>query len=357
VKEELGDASSLFEKVFNIHHEGNYVDELLQKRTRKNILYLKKPIGELASELGMNPKELRKKLEEARKALLDAREKRVPPSKDDKILTDWNGLMIVALATAAQAFNEPAYREAAKRSAKFILEHLQTREGRLLHRFREGEAAQPGNFDDYAFFIWGLIELYEATFEHRFLSEAIRLQDVSIEHFWDADNGGFFFTADDAEKILIRHKEAQDGALPSGNSVALLNMLRLARMTGNEDYTLKAERLVKTFSPQVMQSPVYNTMFLTSLDFLFGPSYEIVLVGDLDSEETRGMLNSITTKFLPNKIILFKTIGDSKLEKIAGYTSSMKTIENKTTAYICKNFACKAPTTETCEVEKTLTRE
>lgn len=354
VREKLGDASFQVERVFNIHSEGNYVDELLQERTGKNILHLKKPMGELASELGMNPQELRDKLEDARKALLDVRKMRVPPAKDDQILTDWNGLMIAALATAAQAFNEPRYREVATRAAEFILENLQTPEGRLLHRFRDGEAGVPGNVDDYAFFIWGLIELYEATFEVRFLSEALRLQNMANEHFWDADNGGFFFTADDSEEILIRYKEVRDGALPSGNSVGLLNLLKLARMTGNEDYVQKAESLVKAFSSQVTQSPFYDTMFLASLDFLFGPSYEIVLVGDLDSKETIDMLDSVRTKYLPNKIVLLKTAGDSKLEKLAGFTKNMKAIEGKTTAYICKNFACKAPTTDPHEFEKTL---
>jgi uncharacterized protein YyaL (SSP411 family) len=174
-------------------------------------------------------------------------------------------------------------------------------------------------------------------------------------HFWDVDNGGFFFTADDSEEILIRYKEVRDGALPSGNSVGLLNLLRLARMTGNKDYVQKAERSVRAFSSQVTQSPTYHTMFLASLDFLFGPSYEIVLVGDLDSEEMIDMLYSVRTKYLPNKIVLFKTTGDSKLEKLAGFTRNMKTIEGKTTAYICKDFACKAPTTDTHQVEKTLT--
>jgi hypothetical protein len=355
VKEELGDASFLVEKAFDIHREGNYVDELLHKRTGKNILHLKKPLGELASELGMNPQELEDKVEEKRKALLDTGKTRVPPAKDDQILTDWNGLMIAALATAGQAFNESRYREAATRAGEFILENLQTPEGRLLHRFRDGEAALPGNVDDYAFFIWGLIELYEVTFELRFLSEAVRLQDTANEHFWDPDSGGFFFTADDSEEILIRYKEVRDGALPSGNSVELLNLLRLARMTANEDYTQKAERLVKAFSSQVSQSPIYDTMFLASLDFLFGPSHEIVLVGDLDSKKMIDMLDSIRTKYLPNKIVLVKTTEDSKLENLAGYTRNMKTIKGETTAYICKNFACKAPTTDTHEVEKTLT--
>ncbi len=354
LEEELGDASNLFETVFNVSREGNYVDELLQKRTGKNILHLKKPLKEIASELGMNYEEFQDKIEKGREALFEARKTRVSPAKDDKILTDWNGLMIASLARAAQAFNEPKYAEVAKRAANFIIENLQTSEGRLLHRFRDGEAGLPGNLDDYAFFTWGLVELYEATFEAKFLSKAISLQEIAIEHFWDDDNGGFFFTAGDSEQILTRQKEVRDGALPSGNSVGLLNLIRLARMTGKAAYEQKATRLVGAFSSNVTRNAFYNTMFLAVFDFLLGPSHEMVVVGDLESPETRKMLDSIREGFLPNKVVLFKKVGDSKLEELAGFTRTMKTVSGKATAYICRDFACSSPVTDRRKLEMML---
>src|SRR5690606_20972821 len=183
--------------------------------------------------------ELYRRAGEMRSRLFLAREKRVHPSKDDKILTDWNGLMIAALARAAGALQDPDFAGAASRAADSLLEVLQTADGRLMHRYREGADIQ-GNLDDYAFLIWGLIELYEAVFDVRYLREAVRLNQVLEEHFWDEEAGGFFFTADDGEELLIRKKEYYDGALPSGNSIALFNLLRLMHLTVDQKYEEKA---------------------------------------------------------------------------------------------------------------------
>ena len=160
-----------------------------------------------------------------REKLFAYREKRIHPSKDDKILTDWNGLMIAAFAKAAAALNDPAYNTRAKKAADFILKNLQKPDGRLMHRYRDGEAAMQANLDDYAFFTWGLIELYESTFEIRYLKAAVGLNQYQIAHFWDSANGGFFFTPDDGEKLLTRSKEFYDGAIPSGNSVRFVRLI------------------------------------------------------------------------------------------------------------------------------------
>jgi len=314
-------------------------------RTGNNILHLSKPLIELSLDLGVPFEDLTNTLRNVREKLFEAREARIHPLKDDKILTDWNGLMIAALAKGAQVFNSIRLSKAAEDAVGFILHNLQD-DGRLIHTYRSGEAKVDGNLDDYAFLVWGLIELYEATFNTKYLEEALRLQDVMFEHFWDNENGGFFFKSDDSEKLLIRHKEFRDGAIPSGNSVALLNLIRLARMTGKNDYEEHAATLARVFSAHKEGAPLHNTMFSSALDFFLGPTYEIAIVEHPSSEGTESMLQAIRTRFVPNKVMLLKQEDRKNLENLAPFTKNMKTIDNKTTVYICSNFVCKKPMTE-----------
>jgi uncharacterized protein YyaL (SSP411 family) len=232
---------------------------------------------------------------------------------------------------------------------------LKTAEGRLLHRYREEEASVDGNLDDYAFLIWGLIELYEATFKTKYLDEALRLQDDMLEYFWDKDREGFFFQADNSEKVLTRFKEFHDGAIPSGNSVACLNLLRLSRMTGRAYYEKKALALAKAHSTHEENTIFYNTMFLTALDFLIGPTYEIVVVGRSNSKETRSMIRAIKAKFIPNKVILFKEENQEKLGNFADFVKGMRMLGNKTRVYVCSGFVCNSPATEIEDVLNLLT--
>jgi len=350
IKQVLGENADLITKVFNISREGNYHDEVHKDKTGRNILHFREPLLELSLDLGVSYEELASVLRNVRQKLFEAREERVHPLKDDKILTDWNGLMIAALAKGAQVFNARALSEAAENAVGFILEKMQRVDGRLIHRYRDGEATVDGNLDDYAFLVWGLIELYEATFDTRYLEEALRLQDDMLEHFWDKESGGFFFKADDSEKLLIRHKDFRDGAIPSGNSVAFLNLIKLSRMTGKTHYEEKAATLARAFSSHEEGTPSHNTMFLTALDFFIGPAYEIVIVGNPNSEETKNMLHAIRTRFVPNKVMLLKEVDQKDLENLPGFTKDMKTIDNKTTVYICRNFVCNKPITEIEEV-------
>jgi len=355
IKQILGENADLIVRVFNVSKEGNYRD-IHRGATGNNILHLKKSLRELSLELSMNYEELVAVLKNARLKLFKIREKRIHPLKDDKVLTDWNGLMIAALAKGAQVFDSMRYLKAAERAVEFILEKLRRTDGRLIHRHRDGEAAIDGNLDDYAFLVLGLIELYEATFETKYLEEALRLQNDMIKHFWDKENGGFFFTSDYSEKLLVRYKDFRDGAIPSGNSIAFLNLIRLARMTGKAHYEEKAATLAKAFSSHEEGTPRQNTMFLAALDFFIGPAYEIAIVGDLDSKKAENMLHAIRTRFVPNKVMLFKKENNTSLENLAGFTKGMKTIAAKTTAYICQNFACNRPMTDIDEILKTLAR-
>lgn len=350
IKQVLGENADLITKVFNISREGNYHDEVHKDKTGRNILHFREPFLELSLDLGVSYEELASVLRNVRQKLFEAREERVHPLKDDKILTDWNGLMIAALAKGAQVFNARALSEAAENAVGFIIEKLQRVDGRLIHRYRDGEATVDGNLDDYAFLVWGLIELYEATFDTRYLEEALRLQDDMLEHFWDKESGGFFFKADDSEKLLIRHKDFRDGAIPSGNSVAFLNLIKLSRMTGKTHYEEKAATLARAFSSHEEGTPSHNTMFLTALDFFIGPAYEIAIVGNPNSEETKNMLHAIRTRFVPNKVMLLKEVDQKDFENLAGFTKDMKMIDNKTTVYICRNFVCNKPITEIEEV-------
>lgn len=353
IRQKLGEKADLIARVFNISKEGNYFD-IHQGATGYNILHLKKSLRELSQELDMKYNKLAAIVRNARLKLFKIRDKRTHPLKDGKILTDWNGLMIAALAKGAQAFESTEYLKAAERAAEFLLRKLQRTDGMLYHMYSDGEASIDGSLDDYAFLVLGLVELYEATFETKYLKEALRLQNDMIEHFWDQNSGGFFFTSDHSEKLLVRYKDFRDGAIPSGNSVAFLNLIRLARMTGNTRYEKKAAALAKAFSSHLEGTPSQNTMFLSALDFFNGQSYEVVIAGNQDPKETGRMLHAIRARFIPNTVVLLKKINDKSLENLASFTKNMITIDNKTTVYICQAFVCNKPVTNVDEVAKIL---
>jgi len=334
--------------VFNVEEGGNFSEEATGRSTARNILHLKKSIPAIASQLKISEQELEQRLEAAREKLFSVREKRIHPHKDDKILTDWNGLMIAALAKGAQVLNEPKYGEAAKRAVDFILKNLRKPDGRLLHRYRDGQAAIPAHVDDYAFFTWGLLELYEATFDVNYLQTSIDLNRDLITHFWDDINGGFYFTADDGENLLLRNKEIYDGAIPSGNSAAMLNLLRLDRITTNSNFEEMAEKIGSAFSKTIKQFPAAHTELMVALDFGVGPSYEVVIVGDSQADDTKAMIKAIRRQFVPNKVVLLRQTEKEEPDiiRIAEFTKSQLSLEGKATAYVCLNYVCKLPTTD-----------
>jgi len=285
-------------------------------------------------------------IESARKKLFEKRKERVRPHKDDKILTDWNGLMIVALAKAARTLGDGAYREAAEKCAGFILRAMTDADGRLLHRYRQGEAGITAQLDDYAFMTWALLELDETTFNVNYLEKAIRMQDETIDRFWDEDEGGFFFSADSASDLIVRRKEIYDGAVPSGNSVALSNLIRIARITGDARYDDKADRLVKAFSEVARRSPANFSFFLCGVDFAVGPSHELVIAGGTDGG-AEDFLRALDGSFIPNKVVVMRgQKDDGKITRIAGFTKACAPVDGKPTAYVCTQHACKLPVTD-----------
>ena len=334
--------------IFNVSDEGNFTDAAGSQKSGLNILYLSKPLTEIADDLNISHNALKMRLDKIRAQLFEVRNMRAHPRKDDKILTDWNGLMIAALSLGGQVFDEPQYIEAARNATHFILGSLRTPDGRLYHRFREGQAAKQASIDDYAFLIWGLLNLHEATFDIRYLRDALELNGDMLDHFRDKTNGGFFFTADDAEKLPVRQKELSDGAVPSGNAVAALNLFRIGRITGNTDYESEADNIISLSSGQVRRTPQAFTMRLCGLDFALGPSYEIVIVGRPSADDTLKMLSEIRRRFIPNKIVVVKPGGHDSPDIVhfADFIKAQASIDGKATAYVCHNYTCEMPTTD-----------
>ncbi|MFP4228485.1 MAG: thioredoxin domain-containing protein [Salinivenus sp.] len=341
------ETADLVVDVYNMHPEGNYQEEGTGKRTGQNVLYRERSLEAEAERQGMEPDALRARLDDARQTLRAHREDRPRPALDDKVLTDWNGLMIAALATAGRVFAEPAYETAAEDAAAFVLETMRTEEGRLLHRYRSGEADIQAQLDDYAFLVWGLIELYETTFDPRWLEEALRHMDVCLERFWDEARGGFYLTADDAEDLIVRPKEAADGALPSGNSVQLLNLLRLSRLTGRTAFEERADALARWAGRQARTRPTGATALLLGMEFALGTAREVVVAGRMDAEETQALLNTTRSVYSPSTVVLHRPPEDeAAITRIAPFTAAQTPVNGTAAAYVCRDFRCEAPTTD-----------
>jgi uncharacterized protein YyaL (SSP411 family) len=277
------------------------------------------------------------RIEEIRRNLDEARQKRIHPAKDDKILTDWNGLMIAAFAKASQVLRDESYLKAAAKAAEFLLTKV-LKGDLLFHRYVKDERAIEGFLDDYAFLAWGLIEVYEAGFDEKYLKAALQLTETMVVRFWDDQNGGFYSTSKDAADVLVRRKEVYDGALPSGNSVALMNLLRLARLSDNSAYEEKAFRLTRVFAWDVKMSPAAHTFFLLGLDFALGSSYNLIVVGESGWDSTLKMLDLVRKRYVPNLVVSVRTPEKSGF----GYEA----LNGKATAYVCRNQICMPPTND-----------
>ena len=339
------DDAALAALVYGATSQGNFQDP--DRGTGYNILSRHQPLIAIAASLEIAEPELVMRMESIRSRLLAAREQRSRPSLDDKVLADWNGLCIAAFAQAGRVFNNPAYEEVAKTAMQFILAQMRSNDGGLLHRYRDGDAAIPGFADDYAFIIHALIELYESTFDEQFLSTALQLNKYFIEHFWDLRDAGFFTVADTAEALIIRKKEIYDGAIPSGNSVAFTNLVRLSRLTGDALLEERASALSCRFSGTISQSPSSYTWFLCGLDQAL-LSQDVVIVGERNAEETKALILALRSNYLPSVNIVQFSPGPqaSAIAEIAPFTRDLVMIDGKATAYICSGHACSVPVTD-----------
>jgi len=323
-----------FASTYGVEPGGNVPDDPHGEFTGKNILYLRQPLDD-ATEAELHP---------AKAALLAIRSKRVRPYLDDKILTAWNGLMISAFAQAAQVLDEGRYLEAAQRAVGFILTRMfDARSGVLQRRYRDGDAAIPGFLDDYAFFIGALLDLYEADFDPRHIEIAMQLAGKMRELFEDTVEGAFFSTAAGDGNLVLRMKDDYDGAEPSGNAVALLDLLRLAHFTDRADYRETAERTLRALGSKMAQQSIAVPQMLVGLDYYLAPRREVVIAG-----EPREFLRHVRARFMPHTITVLS--GASFFPAAA----SMLEIDGKPTAYVCQDYACHLPTNQLGEFDELL---
>ena len=339
------DDAALAALVYGVTLQGNFQDP--ERGTGYNILSRHLPLTAIAASLEMAETELVMRIGSIRSRLLAAREQRHHPSLDDKVLVDWNALCIAALAQAGRVFNNPAYEEVAKTAMQFILARMRSSDGGLLHRYRDGDAAIPGFADDYAFIIHALIELYESTFDEQFLVTILELNRYFSGHFWDVKNNGFFTVSDTAEALIIRKKEIFDGAIPSGNSVAFMNLVRLSRLTGDASLEERASALSRTFSGTISQSPSSYTWFLCGLDQVL-LSQDVVIVGDRNAEDTKALILALRSDYLPSVTVMQISPGSqaSAIAEFALFSRDLGMINGKATAYICSGHACSVPVTD-----------
>jgi uncharacterized protein len=323
-----------FASVYGIRPNGNVSEDPHGEFTGKNILYLRESLDD-STESELQP---------VKSTLLAIRSQRVRPHLDDKILTAWNGLMISAFAKAAQILDDAGYLEAAQRAASFILTRMyDAKSGVLLRRYRDGDAAIAGFLDDYAFFIAALLDLYETDFDPRHIETAIQLTGKMRELFEDTADGAFFSTAAGDSNLVLRMKDDYDGAEPSGNAVALLDLLRLAHFTDRADYREAAEGTLRALGSKIAQQSVAVPQVLVGLDYYLAPRREVVLAGDATE-----FLRHIRARFRPHTITLLA--GAPFYPAAAG----MRELDGKPTAYVCEDYTCQLPTTELAKFDELL---
>jgi hypothetical protein len=318
---------------FGVTEEGNF-------EHGRSALWRHDAPAEVAQRLGVDVCELEQNMATARRTLFDAREKRTHPARDDKVLAAWNGLMISALAQAHQVLDEPRYLAAARDAARFILGAMRQPDGRLFATARDARAHIEACLDDYAFTIQGLIDLYESDFDELWIREALALDAILAERFADPAAGGYFTTGRDHEKLIARLKNPHDGALPSGNGVQALNLLRLSELTGRGPLAQRAERTILSVGAMANRYPAAFSQMLLAVDFLLVGPREIVIAGDPSSAGVREMLAEVRGRFLPQRVVaLAGPERDAALVPlIAGRVASAKA-----RAYVCRNYACGLP--------------
>jgi len=340
------DQAKLFNAYYGVTEKGNF-------EKSKTILHVSTSIEQLGKKFNKNPGEVENILAAARTKIFQSRQKRIRPHRDDKVITAWNGLMISSLAYGGAVLDEEKYVNAAKRSAEFILSTLYNN-GRLMRYYRDKQVVEKSFLADYAFMTMALLDLYEATFDAKWLIEAKGLAEEMIDLFADIEQGGFFLTGNDGEKLIARTKPSYDGAIPSGNAIAALALLKLGRLTMNRNFTEQGGKVLEFFSSQLKESPAYSSAMMKALNFWLGPTQEIVIAGDANAQDTTQMTNLVHNKFLPDAVVLLHKQGPkgSLIEQIIPFIKNQTAINSKATAYVCQNYICSRPVNNIKDLEK-----
>ena len=357
------DDAALVRRVYQTEAGGNFRDEAKGARTGANILHLDAALEEHAKLLKVEPAALDARLATIRAKLLAARSKRVRPHLDDKVLADWNGLMIGALARAGAAFGDERYVAEAARAADFVLREMRTKDGALLHRWRKGDAAIQAFLEDHAFLAAGLADLYEATFDASRLRESRDLLRVVVRDFRDKD-GAFVLAPKTSKDLIAPTRELYDGAIPSGNSAAARALLRVGSMTGDEDLAAAGRACLEAWMPTLDQYPMGYPYALSALAWAVGPTREVVIAGDPADPATRSLVAEVRRRFLPDTIVLLHPPGAAgkAIEEIAPFTAPQGPVAGPDgklvpAAYVCTGHACKAPVTTAADLAKLLDAE
>ncbi|HCX31109.1 MAG TPA: thioredoxin domain-containing protein [Blastocatellia bacterium] len=349
VKKLLGDRDALlFASYYNITEGGNFEGE--------NILNVTRQMAEVAQAHNVTTEKLGQTLNRARKTLFDERERRIKPARDEKVLTAWNGLMLASFAEAAAILNRPDYAEVAKRNAQFVLENLR-RDGLLLRTYKDGQAKLNAYLEDYAFYIDGLLTLFETSGDLRWFTESCALTDKMIEEFWDDQEGAFFYTGRSHEALIVRSKDFFDNATPSGNSVAADVLLRIGLLTDNSDYQRRAATILRLNAAALRRYPAGFGRLLCALDFYLGTPKEIASIGSPESEETRFLIKEVWRRYLPNKVVAQASPTNQTANSLIPLLRGRAQVQDKPTVYVCEHFVCKQPTTDPSELASQLANQ
>jgi uncharacterized protein YyaL (SSP411 family) len=337
--------ADLFAAYYNVTKAGNFEDE--------NILHVTRELSEVAAAEQITVEALSATLDKARRILFEARERRVKPARDEKILTAWNGLMLAGFAEAAAILNRSDYLEIARNNARFVLDNLR-RDGLLLRTYKDGQAKLNAYLEDYAFFIDGLVTLFETSGEIQWLEEARNLTVTMIDEFWDDEEGGFFYTGRSHEDLIVRSKDFFDNATPAGNSVAAEVLLRIGLLTDNNDYQRRAATILRLMASTVERYPSGFGRLLCALDFHLGAPKEIAVIGEPRTPEIQSLLAEIWKVYLPNKVVAQASPGDAESADMLALVRDRPQLDNKATAYVCEHFVCKKPVNTPAELASQL---
>ncbi len=351
------DETAVAELYYGLRKNGNVSSDPHGVFTGKNILSIEKTKDDIARELNKDIDLVTNLLSSIRQKLFAAREKRPKCHLDDKILVSWNGLMVSACARAYQVFEDEQYLHMAKNAVQFIAHKLHdSNSGKLLRRYRDGESMIEAHLEDFAFFVRSLIDLYEASFDINLLDTALQLNEDMIELFYDEKDGGFFDTSGNDPSVILRSKEWHDGAEPSGNSIAIENLLRLSYMFGRDDYRDKAMESLSYFSELVNKAPQALAQFLAATGLALSKPKQIIIAGHTEEPKTRAMLRELHSHFIPGKVLLLADGSKSQdyLASKVEFIGTVKKIDNKPTAYVCENFTCELPVNEVDMLRKKL---